>query len=224
MIEVFDTPDDQFDAAARRVATRIAAGPVHLLLAGGSTPRALYQRLAAMELPWANAHVWWGDERAVPPDHADSNVAMARAALLDRIAIPAAQVHRPPGELGADAAADAYEREARAALGRPRLALLGLGEDAHTASLFPDSPALDEATRWFVAADGPRGSARSPNVRRITATLALLNGCDERLVLATGAGKAAAVARALREPPSPAAPASLLGPAIWLLDRAAAEP
>jgi 6-phosphogluconolactonase len=125
-------------------------------LAGGSTPRALYETLAASpwreRVPWEKVHVFFGDERAVAPGDEYSNGRMARQALLDKIEIPAQNLHFMRGDAGdLDAAARDYEAELRA-LGAPLdLALLGMGEDGHTASLFPQTPALQENERWCVA-------------------------------------------------------------------------
>jgi len=152
-------------AAASAVAGRIAAGVARrgafsLVLAGGSTPKRAYEVLAAEHrgLPWQSVHLFWGDERCVPPDDPDSNYAMSKTALLDRVPVPAPNVHRVRGELGAPAAADECERDLRAhfrGAASPAfdLVLLGMGEDGHTASLFPGNAALAETKRWAVAVE-----------------------------------------------------------------------
>jgi 6-phosphogluconolactonase len=199
---------DEILAAARRPR---GAG---IALAGGTTPRRAYQRVAAAARPgdMAGLHVWFGDERMVPPDHADSNFAMVDAAWLAAVAEPPI-VHRIRGELGAVRAAAVASDELRAVAGSaPRLdlAVLGLGADVHTASLFPGDPAA-EADGLFVPARGET---------RVTATRALLSAAHRIVFIATGAAKAEAVASALagRGPAG-----GIRGPDIvWLLDPDAA--
>lgn len=218
------------DAALAAVAAR---GACHLVLAGGSTPTRLYQRLALTTgdaaLPWDRVHVWFGDERVVPPDHDDSNYRMAREALLAHVPVPAAHVHRMEGERPPDDAARDYEAVLRrlvpaGADGIPQLdlVLLGLGADGHTASLFPGSAALDETMRlvavpWVEVAGG----------RRLTMTHPMLNAARDVLFVVTGHGKADVVRRVLEpEPDAPALPAARVRPRerlIWLVDRAAAS-
>ena len=209
-----------------------ARGAFTLALPGGTTPGALYALLAdpaaalAARMPWERTQVFFGDERHVPPGHPDSNYGMAREALLARVPVPAENVHRIRGELpDAAGAAAAYERELRAVLGPVPvldLMLLGLGEDGHTASLFPGSPALEERERWVVAAWVERLGAW-----RITLTLPVLERAREVVFLVCGAGKAAALRRALRgtaeDKPVPAARVRPRdGRTLWLADRAAA--
>jgi 6-phosphogluconolactonase len=225
------------DAVAARAAELLAAelaashGPVAVCLSGGSTPRRLYQ-LLAMEpwrgrIPWERAHWFWGDERCVPPDHPDSNYGMVRRALLDSVNAPAANVH-PVRTLGLtpDAAAAGYEAELQrhyggAALeaGRPLFSvnLLGLGEDGHTASLFPGTPALQERRRWAVAVIGARPEPR------ISLTYPALNSARLTLMLVTGSGKRAVLAQLGAGADLPAAHIRPAGSMVWLLDRAAAE-
>ena len=147
------------DAANRTVAQR---GAFSIVLSGGSTPRTLYQLLAtpdiSAEMPWEHVQVYWGDERHVPPDNLESNYRMAREALLDRVPVPPANIHRIPAELpNADTVAAAYEDDLRRSMNLesgefPRfdLVLLGMGDDGHTASLFPHTGALHEAKRLVV--------------------------------------------------------------------------
>jgi 6-phosphogluconolactonase len=216
-------------AAARAVAAR---GRFTLALSGGSTPRRLYALLADPgapfrgRIPWDRTHVFFGDERSVPPDHPDSNYRMARGALLDHIA--AASVHRIRGE--EPGAADAYEAELRrffripAGGAPPRLdlVLLGLGPDGHTASLFPGTPAVDETSRWTASPFVPR-----LGTRRVTLTLPVLDRAREVLFLVSGGEKAPALARVLAAAPGAAAlPAALVRPAggaVWIVDEAAAN-
>ncbi len=146
--------------ADRAVAAIAARGRFTLALAGGSTPRPAYPRLAqpafAQRIAWAHVHLFWGDERCVPPHHPDSNYRMAHEALLAHVPIPPANIHRMRGELPPEIAATAYAASLRevfeeTSLPRFDLILLGLGEDGHTASLFPGGDALHEQTRWVVA-------------------------------------------------------------------------
>lgn len=222
---------------ARVAAEAISArGTFTIALTGGATPRRLYELLASPAagyragVPWARTHAFFGDERHVPPDHADSNYRMAREALLDHVEL--GSVHRMRGEEpDAEAAAVAYEAElesffgvraARDAPPRFDLVLLGLGEDAHVASLFPGSAALEERRRWVVAP-----YAEHLGTHRITLTLPVLNAGREVLFLVSGARKAQALAKVF----APAAgiseaPAARVRPAsgelIWLVDAAAA--
>jgi len=218
---------------ARRAAAAVAArGRCHLALAGGRTPRRTYALLAAPplrdQLPWGGIHVFFGDERHVPPDHPDSNFRMAREALLDAVPIPAGQVHRIRAEaVEAEAAARDYQTDLRqafalgsGALPRLDLVLLGMGADGHVASLFPGSAALAETGRLVTAGPGPR--ARDP--ARITLTLPVLNAAAAVLLLVSGADKAERVAEVLggRAPGLPAARLAPAGELLWLLDQAAA--
>ena len=218
-------PDPAAETAERVAAAASAGG--HIALTGGSTPRVAYERLAAMDVDWSGCELWFGDERCVPPTDPRSNFGMARESLLDRLGERAPPVHRMAGELGPHRGADAYEAELREAFGDAMpaldLVLLGLGSDAHCASLFPNSPALEERTRAVIGVDQ---SGLEPLVPRITLTMPAINAAREVLFLVTGAGKADAVARALGDP-DPSAPASLVAPAsgnlTWLLDPAAAS-
>lgn len=217
---VCDSNDLPARAAARialELTSAIAArGRASLALAGGTTPKATYEALAKLPLEWSKVDVFFGDERCVPPDHADSNYRTAKAALLDRIEISAEQVHRMQGELAdRDAAARAYERELPPALD---VVVLGIGEDAHTASLFPGSAALSEARRRVLPVLGPK-----PPPERLTLTLPALTSALTLLMLASGAGKATAVRRALKEPLDlVAVPSQLAREGVWFLDAAAA--
>jgi len=190
-------------AAAKAIARR---GRFRLALSGGSTPRALYRTLAAdgAGVDWRRTDVFFGDERAVPPDDASSNYRMARETLLEPAGIPAASVHRLRGEdADLDATARAYEETLKAGAVAPwlDLALLGLGPDGHTASLFPDSPALDEQQRLCVAVDAP--TRVTPAVRRLTLTYPVLDDADDVLFLVVGADKAAVLRDVLTGPEKP---------------------
>jgi 6-phosphogluconolactonase len=205
------------EAIAQAILTAPAAKTFHLALAGGTTPKRVYELLGERPLPWPRLQIWFGDERCVAPDDQESNYAMARAALLERAKLPAANVHRMRGELeDRDAAAREYE----AAL-PPRLdlLLLGIGPDGHTASLFPGSSALKEKARRVVAVTGPK-----PPPNRLTITPPVITAAARVLVLATGAEKAKAVHCAFEGDADPfECPAALLRDAEWHLDRAAAE-
>jgi 6-phosphogluconolactonase len=201
-------------------------------LAGGSTPRRLYALLAEpggpfrARIPWASTHVFFGDERSVPPEHPESNYRMAREALLDHVAV--ASVHPIPAD--EPDAAERYEEELRhffgVASGGPPppldLVLLGLGPDGHTASLFPGSAALDEETRWVVSTFVDR-----LGTRRTTLTLPVLNRARGVVFLVSGAEKAAALAGVLAPAPGaaplPAARVAPAGGTLWIVDRAAAS-
>jgi 6-phosphogluconolactonase len=227
------TPDA---AGAARAAARVlraeieAAGragrTLHLALAGGTTPRATYAQLASEVADAAHVHVWAGDERLVPPGSPESNAAMIRQVLIGTgAAFPPENLHAVPADLDPDRACAAYAHEiARRvppdAAGVPRfdLVVLGVGEDGHTASLFPGSPALAARGTCVVVRDAPK-----PPPLRVSLTLPVLTAARRRLVLVTGEAKARAVAAA-RRGPDPAVPASLL-PADhtdWILDAAAA--
>jgi 6-phosphogluconolactonase len=203
--------EDPAAVAAERLVTAAERGG-HIALAGGSTPRAAYERAAEADIDWSHATIWFGDERCVPPDHEHSNYAMAKAALLDRIDTKP-RVRRIEGELGPDRAATAYEEALREEFGEglPELdlILLGLGPDAHTASLFPGNAALDERERLAVGVETP---GMAPLVSRVSLTLPVVNAAHEVIFLVSGDDKAEAVARAFAGPPGPAAPASLVRP------------
>ncbi|HET8834063.1 MAG TPA: 6-phosphogluconolactonase, partial [Gemmatimonadales bacterium] len=194
-----------------------ARGRCALALAGGRTPEPVYRELAqAADVDWSRVSVFFGDERAVPPDDAESNYRMVRAALLSRVPIPAARVHRMEAERAdRDLAAREYERLLPAALD---ILVLGVGPDGHTASLFPGSAALDERRRLVVPVIGTK-----PPAERLTITPPVIEAAQRVAVLATGADKAAVVARALEGPLAPReVPAQLARRGAWFVDRAAA--
>ena len=179
-------------------------GQFSVALAGGSTPKALYELLAqppfVEQIDWSRVQVFWGDERCVPPEHPDSDYGMAYRALLGPLALPASQVHRLRGEIDPAQAALDYEIELRvhfAGQAWPRfdLVLLGMGEDGHTASLFPGSPALGEQQRWVLAVE--HTTPPPPLVTRLTLTLPALNAAAEIIFMVTGANKQARLAQAL---------------------------
>ncbi|HMJ02122.1 MAG TPA: 6-phosphogluconolactonase [Conexibacter sp.] len=230
------TVTDDAEAAARTCAERIseaidearaARGVAHVALAGGRTPGRTYELLGERVDDWRDVHLWFGDERCVPLDDPDSNHRLVTETLVAPLAargVAPPEVHAVTGADGdpATAAAD-YERELRATVpGDPPVldvALLGLGEDGHTASLFPDDPALDEHERLCVALHGTK-----PPFERVSLTLPVLRAARRTVVLTAGAGKAWAVG-AMLAGPSNRVPASLLdgGGAVELIaDRAAA--
>jgi 6-phosphogluconolactonase len=196
-------------------------GTCTLCLAGGSTPRPAYEVLAEAPLrdavPWDVVSVFFGDERAVPPDHPDSNFRMVHEALLGRVGVPPANVHRMEAEAtDPDAAADRYAQLLPKALD---ILVLGIGPDGHTASLFPGSAALGERSRRVVPARAPK-----PPERRLTITPPVIAAARRVLVLAAGSDKAAAVARVLKGTGSPEeVPARLARDGVWFLDRSAAR-
>ena len=218
---------DPAAGAAARLADAAAAGG-HIALAGGSTPRAAYERVAGLEADWSRATLWFGDERCVPPDHEHSNFGMAKRALLDRLSGGVPDVRRIEGELGPREAAARYERALSeafdGAVPELDLVLLGIGPDAHTASLFPRDGALAERDRLAVGVDTP---GMAPLVSRVTMTLPVLSNAREVLFLVAGADKAEAARRAFSGAEDPDAPASLVRPErgalAVLLDPAAAS-
>jgi 6-phosphogluconolactonase len=205
----------------------VAAAGGHIALSGGSTPRRAYELAAQTDADLSAATLWLGDERLVPPDDERSNLRMVRESLIDRLP----EERRPrlmpvDTSLSPDAAAAAYEALLRETLGNhPRLdlALMGLGPDAHTASLFPGKPAVKETQRLGV---GVPEAGMEPQVPRVTLTLPVFNTAREVVFLVAGADKAAAVRRAFGTPPDEAAPASHVRPGAGtltlVLDAAAA--
>ena len=197
-------------------------GRPRVVLTGGRTPKQLYELLASppwlASVPWERVDVYWSDERHVPPDHTDSNFGMAREALLRHLPIPDAQVHRIRAELPADEAARVYEEELPAAFD---VMLLGMGDDGHVASIFPDSPLLLERHRRAAAVWAPHLHAY-----RITLTPPALLSAARILMMVAGTSKVPAIRAALADATSvERCPARLLDPAAdrveWLIDRAA---
>jgi 6-phosphogluconolactonase len=202
-------------------------GAVSIGLSGGSTPKRLYERLASAEwrgrMPWERIHLFWGDERFVPPDHPDSNQGMVRRAMLDRVPIPPGNIHPVPTDGTPESAAARYEAELRRFAdtrpGEPLfdIQLLGLGPDGHTASLFPGNPALLERKAWVLAVLGAKPEPR------ITLTYPALNSSRAAAFLVAGEEKREILAR-LRagDRALPAAGLGPAGPVAILADRAAA--
>jgi 6-phosphogluconolactonase len=221
---VVATPAELAFSAAAWTAERItkavaARGRCYLALAGGATPRGCYERLAQPpyrdEVPWSNVFVYWSDERQVPLDDPDSNYAMAKAALLDQVAIPSEQVCPLVGD-----PMPAIEQVPKDNAGRPRFDVihLGMGEDGHTASLFPGHPALKYQAPVVAVLNAPK-----PPPERLTFSLPVLNAARAVLFMVQGAGKRDALKRVLER--DPALPASLVQPAdgelAFIVDEAA---
>jgi 6-phosphogluconolactonase len=233
---VFDTPEKVALAAAERfVAYAQEAiadhGVFSVALAGGNTPSRVYELLASDPfknlIEWSNVHLFFGDERCVPPHHPDSNYGMVYTALVSRIEIPSPNVHRIVGEGNPEENAAGYEKGLGTFFGElswPRfdLVLLGMGEDGHTASLFPGSDAVKEESKWVVA-------TRMEQLKqdRITLTAPVFNHAAHVMFLVTGKGKAKRLAEAFRHrPAADRLPAQLIRPVDgtleWLVDKAVA--
>lgn len=239
-VHVLADAEDLARAAADLVAESIMAavrlrGRAVIALSGGSTPNRMGELLAEPPfrdlLPWQRLHVFWGDERWIPLDDPESNAGTAIRTVLDMIAIPASQIHPFPTDLRSPPAAAAAYAETIAAVvgsdegGLPRfdLVLLGMGDDGHTASLFPGTDALQERERLAVANPVPK-----LNTTRLTLTVPVLNAGRIVAFLVGGAGKAGTLAAVLDGPERPdELPAQLIrpidGPLHWLVDRAAAR-
>jgi 6-phosphogluconolactonase len=231
-VQLHQTPEGLAEAAARAfvegAAEAIAErGRFAVALAGGSTPKATYEVLArdhSEDVDWPNVHAFFGDERTVPPDHEDSNYRMAREALLDHV--PVGSVHRVRGELPPDEAAASYERDLGQFFGGEfpvlDLVMLGIGEDGHTASLFPETAALEVTDRLAAANPVPK-----LDTTRLTLTVPVLNAAREVCFLVSGAGKAGPLAEILEGDAAPRQyPAKLVRPPggpTWMVDRAAAS-
>jgi 6-phosphogluconolactonase len=244
-VVVLSTPEEVAQEAAQRIAHLAQAaidamGVFRVALSGGSTPRATHEALAdepfRSQIDWSKVEVFWSDERAVPPDHPESNYRMAVETLLAKVPIPDRSIYRMPADRPdlAAAAAD-YEATIRRVFGEPigvpvfDLMILGLGDDGHTASLFPHSRQLAAGDRLVVDGDPPvPGTAGpSPSVPRLTFTPRLINAARERLFLVEGATKAEPVRNVLAGPWQPEVwPAQLISDGatlpLWLLDEAAA--
>ena len=235
-IRVFPDPAALADAAARQIVERAQAdidarGAFSIALSGGSTPRDLHLRLSSSPLKdqvdWAHVHIFFGDERCVPPDDAQSNYRMADETLLSGVPIAPGHIHRMKGELPPETAAAEYESDLREYFKDepPRLdvILLGMGDNGHTASLFPGLSAVHEQQKWVVAENVPE-----VGMWRITLTPVVLNLGREVMFLVAGSGKATMLQQVLEGAFAPdARPAQIVRPTpgevIWFVDTAAAE-
>lgn len=216
MKHIYDNLESLSGAAALRIAElardAIAArGVFRIALAGGETPRRCYEQLRELPLDWARVQVYFGDERCLPVGDAQRNDSMARETLLDRVAIPSANVHSMPAELGAEAAAVNYALT----LGEEPLdlVLLGMGEDGHTASLFPGNPATASHDVVVAVFDAPK-----PPSQRVSLGMETLNAAHHKLFLVAGAGKRDALERMAQ---GVRLPAAAVADAEWFFDRAA---
>lgn len=235
-VRIFPDPETLGRAAIEFVITlarqRIAAeGRFSVALSGGSSPKQLYAFLGSSpyrdDIPWPPMHFFWADERCVPPDHPDSNYKLAFDAFLSGVSLPAANIHRIKGEEGPVAAAQAYEEDLRRFFSGPGvpsfdLIILGIGEDGHTASLFPGSPLLQETARFAVPVE-----LDPPKVSRVTLTLPVLNHAAQVLFLASSRAKAEVVAEVIGRNNEGRYPAGLVQPVsgdvTWFIDLEAAE-
>jgi 6-phosphogluconolactonase len=233
---VYETPEELAEAAARDFAARAEEaiserGRFAVVLAGGSTPKATYEVLArdyADQLDWGRVDIFFGDERTVHPEHEGSNYRMVRGTLLSRIRV--GSIHRMRCELSPEEAAANYEHQLREFFGASDeppsfdLFLLGLGKDGHTASLFPQTPALDVTDRWVVVNPVPK-----LGTSRLTLTIPVINAAEAVTFLVAGEGKADALREILEGDADPRGyPAKFIHPQggdlIWMVDRAAAGP
>ena len=240
-MEIFPDRESLIQAAAEQVieigSQRIAENRrIAVALSGGSTPRPLYTLLASEKyskhIDWPKVHVFWGDERCVPPDNPQSNYRMARETLLDAVPIPVSNIHRIRGEEDPEKAAAAYEKELRtffemnatggSLLSGFDLILLGMGDNGHTASLFPGSPAVNEKQRWVMAQ-----YVNVVSMWRITLTPVVINAAKNVLFIVSGEEKAECLRQVLKGPYQPNVhPAQIIRPTrgrvLWLVDKAAA--
>jgi len=210
---------DNAEVLARYAADRVAelcrdavdrSGVCHLVLAGGSTPKRSYELLRDMNLPWPSLHIWFGDERCLPAGDSERNDTMADEALLKHVPVPPEQIHRIPAELGPEVSADIYA-EQLAETPVMDVALLGMGEDGHTASLFPDNPALQDKRLAVPVYDSPK-----PPSERVSMGYAVLNTARHRILMVTGSGKTDALTRIRAGEQLPIA---AIADGEWLVDR-----
>ena len=188
-------------------------------LSGGSTPKRIYEMLATRDLPWDKIHWFWGDERNVPHDHSDSNFKMVSEALLNHVAVPAENIHAVPVNVESPAqAAEQYDKQIRAhfdgdAFPTWDLALLGMGDDAHTASLFPETAALAESSKWFV-----ENWVDKFDACRYSLTAPAINSANEIWFLVSGANKQQALGKVLgAEQNTSLYPSQLINPTRWFV-------
>jgi 6-phosphogluconolactonase len=207
---VLATAEEVAEAAAAEIAELLRGGAQTLVLTGGTSPKRCYELLSELDLEWGRVSILFGDERCVPPLDPESNYRMAKESLLDRV--HPATVYRIPAELGPDEGADLYA-EVVADTAPFDVVLLGVGEDGHVNSLFPGHPALGAEGLTAAIHDSPK-----PPPERVTMTLEAIRDARRVIIIATGAGKAGAVALARRGE----TPSGMITGARWLIDRAAA--
>lgn len=217
MLSVYRNAESLATAVAQRIVivahqAIVARGVCRIALAGGETPRRSYEQLRHMPIIWANVHIYFGDERCLPVGDAQRNDTMAQHTLLQHVAIPAANVHSISAELGAQAAASRYVLELDQATPLD-LVLLGMGEDGHTASLFPDNPALQINESAAAVFDAPK-----PPPERVTLSMATLNAARRKIILVAGSGKQTALQRIAQ---GEQLPAGQVTEAEWYVDQAA---
>ncbi len=219
---------DLFTSSAKSAAA--SQGRFAVALSGGSTPRRFYSLLGSVPyrntIDWTKVHVFWADERCVPADHIESNFKLAADAFLSRVDLPKEHIHRIRGEENPERAAQEYEKDLRSFFGPEPypafdLIVLGIGEDGHTASLFPNAPALREKKRLAVPV-----YPASRKLNRITLTLPALNYALQVLFLASGRAKATVVHEIMEDKNPRQCPAGLVQPVrgvvTWMIDRDAA--
>ena len=235
-IKIYPSPEALASAAAKRILDIVqislqGKGIFRLVLAGGKTPKQSYIALAKLakksNFDWKHVHIYWGDERMVQPDHRDSNYRMAKENLLDQISIPESNIYRMNSEMAPEVAAQAYEKAISSEFQHEEsafdLTLLGLGEDGHMASIFPNSSALNMTKRNVVAV-----YSEAHDNWRLTMTLSLINRSKNIIFMVSGKKKAAILAAIHENPENNKAeyPASQInlkeGNIYWLLDEAAA--
>lgn len=216
-VHIHDDLDELSLAVAQRIAESAAQaiaarGVFHLALAGGETPRRCYEKLRGLTIDWAHVQIYFGDERCLSNGDAQRNDTMVRATLLEHVPIPQANVHSIQAELGAQTAATIYSAvlEQVAVLD---MVLLGMGEDGHTASLFPGNPATESTATAVPVFNSPK-----PPAERVSLGMNMLNAARQKIFLVTGAGKRGALQQLLNGAPLPAA---RITSAEWHLDRAA---
>ncbi len=207
---VLATAEEVAEAAAAEIAETLRDGARSLVLTGGTSPRRCYELLSELDLEWGRVSVFFGDERCVPPLDLESNYRMAKESLLERV--HPATVYRIPAELGPDEGADLYA-EVVANNAPFDIVLLGVGEDGHVNSLFPGHPALEAKGLTAGIHDSPK-----PPPQRVTMTFEAIRDAGSVIIIASGAGKAEAVAMARRGQ----TPSGMITGARWLIDRAAA--
>jgi 6-phosphogluconolactonase len=217
--QIFEGPDEAAAACAEHLAQRITAvlesrEHCHVALPGGSTPATCLSRLVEQPLPWDRVHWYLGDERCLPRGDAERNDRMIEQHLWSAITAPASNIHPIPAELGAERAAALYA-ELIDAIDRLDIVLLGMGEDGHTASLFPDNPALNDPGSVVPVHHAPK-----PPPDRVSLGITTLIAATERVVLATGPGKRDATGQVKA---GVSLPINSIGPLTWFVDRAAVD-